>query len=184
MRRAEIQMLGGAVVKCYAIRHHPAASYGQAVWVDEQGIPVANASLPIDSPLYKVVREWDEDIIDQVRTCGLTYNELSRRARIARGVLTGGISGDTRLSTLEAISKALDRPLVLYDTPLGDVDVDIPTALRLQLAQLDLSQKDVADATGLSPNIVSNAMRGKTDTALKTLQAIAKAMHTEVILKM
>ena len=177
-------MLGGTIIECYAIRHHPAASYGQAVWVDEQGLPVANASLPIESSLYKVVREWDEDIIDQVRNCGLTYSELARRANVSRGSLTGGITEATRLSTLVAISKALDRPLVLYDTPLGDMDVDIPTALRLQLANLDLSQNDIAEATGISPNIVSNAMRGKTDTALKTLQAIAKAMHTEVILKM
>ncbi|HEX7004965.1 MAG TPA: helix-turn-helix transcriptional regulator [Trueperaceae bacterium] len=57
---------------------------------------------------------------------------------------------------------------------------DIRRAVRVELARRDLQQKDLADLTGLSPQHVSELLRGRSGNLAEGWEKIFKALHLKL----
>lgn len=64
MKRAILRnVINGVEVEVFATTDHPASSYGQAVWVDNNNEAYMQVNMP--SPFYEIVNQWDIDPLEE-----------------------------------------------------------------------------------------------------------------------
>lgn len=64
MKKAILRnVINGVEVEVFATTNHPASSYGQEVWVDNNNEAYMQVGMP--NPFYEIVNQWDVDSIEE-----------------------------------------------------------------------------------------------------------------------
>ena len=113
---------------------------------------------------------------------GLTIKALERMAGVGNGTIRRWQTQSPRLDRLIPVAKCLDVSLDLLvsgtgtSAPMQTQCADFPDLLRTLRQEKDLSQKQLAQAVGVSPGNISDWESGRTKPGYDALVKLAAAL--------